>query len=376
MDIKTKKSAGWAITAAMLMAIFARPGGTAPLPGVEDPPPGPSVPSAASMIRFYPLPLASSPLGTVEDSEVWLAKLQGLIANAPLLLQQTLLMSQSKQEFAASVALLQQMQKGLLEQDVLNLHGEAMIRRTTTKALGDKSNSVYNALSPCRIMDTRSATPASGVQGPIAGGSLKQIPGFIAAGSDWSQYGQTGTLSDCGLNNSVGPNISAIALVITILNPNFDAYLGVSDSSTLATVLSSVALNYTHGQGLSTMYILPQKLSNTVYFALPAGLSAHLIFDVVGYFARSDATAMDCVWTAQSTVNLAAGTASAVSSSACDAGYAMTGGTCYLSTGDATLVDSGSGTFFNPNVWYCYGRAGALASSITSFGRCCRVPGK
>ena len=375
MNCNTGKSGAWSVAGVVLLALFANTGATAPLPGVEDQR-GPSVPSAASAMRFYPMPLATSPLGAVEDPAVWLAKVQGLIASAPLLLQQSLLMSQSKQEFAATVALLQQMQKGVLEQDALNLQSQAMNQHTTTKALGDKSNSVYTALPPCRIMDTRSATPASGVQGPIAGGALKQIPGFITAGANWSQYGQTGTLSDCGLNSSVGNAISAIALVITILNPNFDAYLGVSDSANLATVLSSVALNYTHGQGLSTMYIVPQGLTNSIYFALPAGLSAHLVFDVVGYYARSDATAMDCVWTAQNIVNLNAGTSSSVSSFLCPAGYGMTGGACYLSTADASLVDSGSGTFFDPTVWYCYGRAGAVASSITSFARCCRVPGK
>jgi hypothetical protein len=293
-------------------------------------------PSSASLVRFYPTALASSPLGAIEDQDVWLAKVRGLVAGAPPLLQQSLL---------------------------------------ATRALGDFDNLVYKALAPCRIMDTRSATAGSGVQGPIAGGSLKQIPGFITAGQNWSVYGQPAPLSDCGLTNAVGTNIRAVALVVTILNPNFSAFLGISDSSVLATVLSNVALNYTGGQGLSTMYIVRQNV-NTIYFAMPPALSAHLIFDVVGYYTRADATALDCVWTAQSTVNLPAGTSGPASSVACDAGYTMTGGTCYLSTADATLVDSGSGTFFDPNVWYCYGRAGALASSITSFGRCCRIPGK
>jgi len=41
---------------------------------------------------------------------------------------------------------------------------------------GDASNLVYKPLEPCRIMDTRNATAGSRVQGPIVGGSLKQIP--------------------------------------------------------------------------------------------------------------------------------------------------------------------------------------------------------
>ena len=156
------------------------------------------------------------------------------------------------------------------------------------------SDLVYTALSPCRIMDTRFASGASGVQGPIVGNTLYSIPGYITTGQNWGAYGQLAPLSDCGLNSDVGGNIWAVAIVITILNPDFDAYLGVSSSSSLSTVLSKVALNFTHGQGLSTMYIVEQN-SNNIRFAMPAGLHANLIFDVVGYFANAQASALDCV---------------------------------------------------------------------------------
>ena len=116
---------------------------------------------------------------------------------------------------------------------------------------------VYKPLEPCRIMDTRTATFGSGVQGPIIGNGLKFIPGFVNAGQNWGQYGGS-AVSDCGLTSPPGTSIRAIALVATILNPNFDAYLGIGDINSLSSVLSNVALNFTSGQGLSTMYIVPQ----------------------------------------------------------------------------------------------------------------------
>src|SRR6202165_5600405 len=155
-------------------------------------------------------------------------------------------------------------------------------------------------------MDTRNATAGSGVQGPIAGGSLKQIPGFITAGSNWSIYGQTGTLSDCGLTNPPGNSIYGVAIVITILNPNFDAFLGVSDINDLNTTLSTVALNYTHGQALSTMYIVPQTAGNDISLAMPAELSTQLIFDVVGSYALPDATALQCTTQASAPATIGA----------------------------------------------------------------------
>lgn len=234
---------------------------------------------------------------------------------------------------------------------------------------------IYKPVEPCRIMDTRNATFGSGVQGPIAGGSLKQLPGFITAGSNWSIYGQTGTPSDCGLTNPPGTSIKAVAVVITILNPNFDAFLGVGDVADLTATLSTVALNYTHGQGLSTMYIVPQLLSNTIYFALPAGLSAHIIFDVVGYFVTNDATALQCTTQASAPVVIGAGSTGSAISPACSAGYALTSGSCDSTSFSMKLTSdkaSGSNT-----TWTCSANnLGGSSANLTATVNCCRVPGK
>jgi len=108
--------------------------------------------------------------------------------------------------------------------------------------------------------------------GPDRRRFAQAIPGFITAGSNWSIYGQTGTPSDCGLTNPPGTFNHGVAIVITILNPNFDAFLGVSDINSLSTTLSTVALNYTHGQGLSTMYIVPQLSTNIILLCAAGGI--------------------------------------------------------------------------------------------------------
>ena len=333
------------------------------------------VPSALPLAQFYPTQLASTPVGAVEEPDVWLAKVQGLLASAPSLLQQSLLASQTAQDFASNVALLQQMQEGLLKQRALDMTSQAKSGHMTAKALGDSSNLVYKPLEPCRIMDTRNATAGSGVQGPITGGSLKQIPGFITAGSNWGQYGQTGTPSDCGLTNPPGTFIHGIAIVITILNPNFDAFLGVSDIADLTTTLSTVALNYTHAQGLSTMYIVPQIANNIIYFALPAGLSAQIIFDVVGYFVVSDATALQCTTQASAPALIAGPGTGSATSPACGAGYTLSGGSCDSDSFSMSLVSheaSGGNT-----MWFCSANnTGVSSAHLTATANCCRVPGK
>ena len=233
---------------------------------------------------------------------------------------------------------------------------------------------VYKPLEPCRIMDTRSATLASGVQGPIAGNSLKTLPGFITAGQNWGQYGGS-AVSDCGLTSPPGASINAVALVATILNPNFDAYLGIGDVNDLSTVLSNIALNYSAAQGLSTMYIVPQIASNQIYFAMPTGLSAQLIYDVVGYYATADATALQCTTQASAPVSIGSGASGSATSPACTAGYTLTSGSCDSTSFTMNLTQnkaSGGNT-----TWLCAAtnRVGG-AANLTATANCCRVPGK
>jgi len=249
----------------------------------------------------------------------------------------------------------------------------------TAQALGDNTNLVYKELEPCRIMDTRNASGASGVQGPIAAGSLKQLPGYITTGSDWGQYGQTGTLSDCGLNSTYGGTIYGVALVITILNPNFDAYLGVGDVASLATTLATVALNYTHGQGLSTLYIVPQGQSNTIYFAMPAGLSAHLIFDVVGFFHKSDATALSCLYPMTNgvgTSNFTNGALLTLARPACASGYTLTGSGCSTDYAGGSLLNEVSPSNYGDCIFLNNSGATLSQDHFHAESVCCRVPGR
>ena len=233
---------------------------------------------------------------------------------------------------------------------------------------------VYVPLEPCRIMDTRNATLASGVQGPITGNVLYNVPGFITAGQNWAQYGGTGA-ADCGLTNPPGGSIHAVALVATILNPNFDAFLGISDSNVLSTVLSNVALNYTHGQGLSTMYIVPQVVTNNIYFAMPSGLTAQLIFDVVGYYVVADATALQCTTQASAPSSIGVGTAGSATSPACAAGYTLASGSCDVTSFSLNLTKheaNGGNT-----AWLCAAtNNGGTSANLTATATCCRVPGK
>jgi len=345
---------------------------------------------AATLLQFYPTPLATSPVGAIEDKAVWLAKVQGLIAAAPPLLRQSMLASTTRQDFTANLTLLQQLQRGTLEEGIVAAKSVAKSGKLTTKAADGKvgpnlgsgpADTVFTYVEPCRIMDTRNATVASGVHGPLVGNQLYHITGFIAAGSNWGALGGNAT-SDCGLNDTVGFNIWAVAIVITILNPNFDAFLGVGDNSTLAATLSTVALNYTHGQGLSTQYIVPQGLTNNIYFAMPAQLSANIIFDVVGYFAVSQATKLECIYPVAVGSGLVPGSGQPINVRLpiCDAGYALTGASCESEWGGPNVALIATSHIVAGNNSYCVWLNNSGSSVDAQFfnatSSCCRVPGR
>lgn len=306
--------------------------------------------AAQLLMRFYPTTLPSTPANVTEDPAVWQAKVNGLLKAMPPMLRQSFLASESAEDFAANLDFFVRSQPASFGWQGSAAAAKVGSGSVRPKSLADSDSLVFTPLIPCRIMDTRIATVGSGVQGPLAGGTLYQVPGYITAGSNWGTYGGNGS-SDCGLNSTAGTTIKAVEIVLTILNPNFDAYLGASDQNNLSTVLSNVALNYTHGQGLSTVYTIPQLASNTLYFAMPAGLSAQLIFDVVGYYKLE---AMACKRLGSGRFAISPGSAAGANVS-CPAGYVAIAGGVGVATSDAggtTLVSGvnvlGVGPELNP----------------------------
>ena len=148
----------------------------------------------------------------------------------------------------------------------------------------------------------------------------------------------------------------------------------VSDIGDISTTLSTVALNYTHGQGLSTMYIVPQIASNNIYFAMPTGLSANIIFDVVGYFVVSDATALACTTVTSGAITIGASSTGSAVSPACGAGYTLNSGSCDSDSATMKLTsDKASG---GNTTWTCTANNSGASAHLTATANCCHVPGK
>ncbi|MEO8740399.1 MAG: hypothetical protein ABI537_11950, partial [Casimicrobiaceae bacterium] len=148
--------------------------------------------------------------------------------------------------------------------------------RVTAKTLGTPNEDlVYTPIVPCRILDSRNGT-APPYNAVLVGGSA--IPVATNLGSFATQGGSA---TNCGLPAS----FNAIVMTLTVLNPNFDAFMSASPSSSFATLTQSVVMNFTAHQGLANTALVPVDATNKFYLGLPAQVTTFVIADALGYFA-------------------------------------------------------------------------------------------
>ena len=144
-----------------------------------------------------------------------------------------------------------------------------------TKALGDTHDDlVYTPIVPCRILDTRNGLVPP-YTAPMVGGSAFPVTAKLF---DFSLQG--GSASDCGLPAS----FSAVVVTLTVLNPNFDAFLAASNNSDFATLTQSVVMDFSANHGLANTAIVPVDATLKFYLGLPDQVTTNVIADVFGYF--------------------------------------------------------------------------------------------
>ncbi|MES2671108.1 MAG: hypothetical protein V4673_11905 [Pseudomonadota bacterium] len=229
--------------------------------------------------------------------------------------------------------------------------------RATVKTLGALGNDlVYTPVAPCRILDTRNVAA-----GAIAANGTRN---FVAFGVS-SFASQGGSATNCGVNPLAA---TAVAINLTAVTPATAGYATAYPFGSAQPVAASI--NYAAGAIVNNALIVqtPNPIASfdfTVYtFA-----QSHYVADIVGYFAPPVATALQCVETTKTVVNIAAnGTANAVAP-ACAAGYTQTATNCEASDWLVPFV------FFNGGT--CSARNNSAgAQDIRASRTCCRVPGR
>ena len=226
-----------------------------------------------------------------------------------------------------------------------------------TQALGALTNDlVYTPVAPCRILDTRNVAA-----GAIAANSTRN---FVAFGVS-SFASQGGSATNCGVNPL---SATAVAVNLTAVGPTAAGFATAYPFGT--TQPGSSSINYAAGAVVNNALIVqtPNPIAS-FDFTLYTFSQSHYVADIVGYFAPPVATALQCVETTKTVVNVASnGTANAVAP-VCTAGYTQTATNCESSDWLVPFV------FFNAGT--CSARNnGAGAQDIRASRTCCRVPGR
>jgi hypothetical protein len=136
---------------------------------------------------------------------------------------------------------------------------------------------VYTPVTPCRIIDTRSAAA-----GQIAAGSARSFNAWTTT----NFASQGGISSDC--NIPANTNTAAIAVYFTVVSPSTAGYITAYPGNVVTPPVAST-VNFHAGDviGNNAILKLDQSVTATTnHFKVFTYSATHLVADVVGYYAK------------------------------------------------------------------------------------------
>lgn len=243
----------------------------------------------------------------------------------------------------------------------------ALLTFTTTAfaQIGSLSSDlVFTPVTPCRIFDTRTS---QGGTGPIGTNGTKTF----AIWGQTSYASQGGKASNCGI--TAGSNTAAVALSMVVVAPSTVGYLTAYPAGETQPLAST--MNFNTGElVVSNAAILKVNQTNgNAALSIFASSSTEVIADVVGYYSKPMATALECT-TLSPTQNIVNGFASFTFGPSCPAGYVITAPYCW--NGDIlNIYSTGSGVGGGNSFCGWRNQSGA-AALIYSGTTCCRIPGR
>jgi hypothetical protein len=219
---------------------------------------------------------------------------------------------------------------------------------------------VFNPVQQCRIVDTRLA-----VGGAVAAGSVRA---FDVDGSDLSVQG--GSAAGCGIPLGVAQAVEVTIIAVQPAGPGFLSAWGLREQPRTS------VLNYSANDVIANTATVQVVPGGGPDFALFSLATTNVVVEVLGYFAASGATRLDCMTVASDVVAVPLNEVSAVDA-LCPAGRAATGGGHDVA--EATIAFPGLFTSSTPlaNGWRTVVENHTSAPrNIITFARCCRIPGR
>ena len=215
-------------------------------------------------------------------------------------------------------------------------------------------------------MDTRNAG------GTIPSGTAR---GFRAWGTSFAAQG--GSATSCGIPQNT--NIAALDINMVVVGTAADGYITAYPYGPL-TPPNASTLNYLAGAVLANGATVKVSQTSLAFdWNLFTSATTHFVADVVGYYSKPVATALDCTAVSDGNTTVPASIAlQSVTAPFCDAGYSKTATSCSFfgtqlvvrrtetSSLDATGATS-SCTYDNP---------APTAQNVFITSTCCRIPGR
>jgi hypothetical protein len=237
-----------------------------------------------------------------------------------------------------------------------------VFRGFTTEVLGDLTQDlVFFPVAPCRLLDTRVPTNTAPYQGPKPPGTQ------VAFSVNDTLAPQGGLAAGCGI-----PGVDPPALSVVVTAAPTDTGQGnLRAYPTGGTPPFASIVNYQGGVVVAggTIAQICTGCGDELTVRNQGAGTTHIIVDVTGYFARPNATALDCMTLAGGSLSIPAGGTGATSAPACATGYTATGLYCESTNWNMPIVWQ-SGAFCQAK------NLGGATATLKASQRCCRVPGQ
>lgn len=240
----------------------------------------------------------------------------------------------------------------------------AMLLTLSTSAFAQlgslASDLVFTPITPCRIVDTRSATA-----GAIQAKSTRHFWGWSG-----SYTAQGGSPTNCGLPYST--DIAALSVNLLVIAPATEGWIAAFPYNTVQPLVSN--LNFRAGDVLANSAILKisQEGSPLADWSVYSTSTTHFVADVTGYYSKPVSLgSLECVDTAVVSATIAAsGATGSAIAPACALTHVPVSTFCVSNSWDMpTVGTSPNGTCFAKN-------NGASSAVLSASQRCCRIPGR
>jgi hypothetical protein len=220
----------------------------------------------------------------------------------------------------------------------------------------------FSALTPCRLYDSRAA---SGGVGAWAAGSTHPV----SVGPRVSYAFQGGSSTDCGLAAGMATGrIAAILTSVSTTNQATAGYLTFYPVGGANPYPMSVTQAYKTGSVQTSFAIMPTDgASDAAVSGFTTG-QTDVILDIVGYFAKPKAAALDCYSSAAVTTSIGAGADTQAAGASCSAGYTLVDTGCQADSPLLSLIANDAACAYHNN--------DSVSHNVSAISRCCRAPGR